>query len=133
MASENTISKPDVEPPARPEHTRCGRQFRPNVDIFEKEDEMVVLADVPGATGEQIDIEFEDGTLTIRAQVEPRQDADTRYLRQEYTVGDYYRSFQVNETIDADKMTAECNDGVLVLHLPKAQAAVPRKIPVKTG
>jgi HSP20 family protein len=131
MADESTVTKPAAEDAGRGEHTRCGCHYRPNVDILEMADELVVLADVPGATGDDIDVDFEDGTLAIHAKVEPRQDEDTEYLVHEYGVGDYYRTFQVSEAVDAAKITAEYADGVLTLHLPKAESTRPRKIEVK--
>lgn len=131
MADESDAFKPEAEQHAGGEHTRCGCHYRPQVDILEKADELVVLADVPGATGEGIDVDFEDGSLTIHAKVAPRQDESTQYLVQEYGVGDYYRTFHVSEAIDASKITAEYADGILTLHLPKAEATKPRRIDVK--
>lgn len=116
---------------ARAERTRCGRCYRPNVDILEKPEELLVLADVPGATPETIDVKFENGVLTIHAQVEPRQDAQTQYLLNEYGVGDFHRSFDVSEAVDAAKITAEYAEGVLTLHLPKAEAVKPRVVKVQ--
>jgi len=133
MADENTITKPAADEATAAEHTRSGRFYRPNVDILEQEDELLVLADVPGAQGDAIDVKFEDGTLAIHAKVDPRQDDNTSFLLREYGVGDYYRTFQVSEAIDAGKISAEYADGVLTLHLPKAEAIKPRKISVKTG
>lgn len=118
--------------PAPAERTRCGRCYRPDVDILETADELIVRADVPGARGEEIDVNFEDGMLTIHAPVEPRQDEAAEFVVREYGVGDYYRTFQVSETIAADKISAEYAEGVLTLHLPKIEAAKPRKIAVKT-
>jgi len=126
-----TATKPAADEADGSEHTRSGRCYRPNVDILEKDNELIVLADVPGAKGDKIHIKFEDGTLSIHAEVEPRHDADD-YLLCEYGVGDYYRSFQVSEVVDASKITAEYADGVLVLHLPKTEAIKPRKIAVET-
>jgi len=126
-----TATKPAADGADGPEHTRSGRCYRPNVDILEKDNELVVLADVPGAKGDKINIKFEDGMLSIHAEVEPRPDDDD-YLLCEYGVGDYYRSFQVSEVVDASKITAEYADGVLVLHLPKTEAIKPRKIAVET-
>jgi HSP20 family protein len=112
------------------EHTRAGYFYRPNVDILEQADELTVLADVPGAAADGIDIHFEDGKLSIHAKVPPRnQDVD--FIVREYGVGDFYREFRVNETIDAAKISAELADGVLTLHLPKVEAVKPRKIAVK--
>jgi HSP20 family protein len=111
------------------ERTRCGT-YAPAVDIIETDNELLLIADVPGASAEGIDINYERGELTLHARVPRRQDADTRYLLREYGVGDYYRCFRVGEGIDAQKISAEVNAGVLTLHLPKAEAIKPRKIRV---
>ena len=66
MADENTVAKPAAQEVGSAEHTRGGVYFRPNVDILEKSEELVVLADVPGATGDNIDVDFEDGMITLR-------------------------------------------------------------------
>jgi len=131
MADESSLTKPAAEEVGRGEHTRCGCHYRPNVDILERADELVVLADVPGSTGEDIDVDFEDGTLTIHARVGPRQEQSTEYILREYGVGDYSRTFRVSEAIDSAKISAEYADGVLTLHLPKAASTKPRKIDVK--
>jgi len=130
MANEDTLTKAPADEAAGVEQTRCGRHFRPNVDILEKDDELLLLADMPGARGDRIDIQFEDGTLTINAEVDARQGESIEYLASEYEVGDYYRTFQVSESIDASKINAEYSDGVLTLHLPKSEASKPRKIAV---
>jgi len=128
MTSENiTKTAADV---TTAEHTRNGRHYRPNVDILEKDDELLLLADVPGAKSDSIDVRFEDGELEIRAAVPPRWENQQRHLLREYGVGNYYRTFQISETIDAAKISAEYADGVLTLHLPKAEAVKPRKIQV---
>jgi HSP20 family protein len=128
--SQTTTSHTTQE---RAERTRSGPTYRPNVDIFERPDELVMLVDLPGCQGDQIDVRFEDGELTIQASVEPRQAAGTRYLLREYGVGDFYRTFRVSEQIDSQRMHASYALGVLTLHLPKVQSAQPRKIPVAVG
>jgi HSP20 family protein len=115
------------------EHTRTGQVYRPNVDILELPHELLVHADVPGVRGEDVDISFEDGSLTVHGKVKARQPDETDFLSREYGVGDFYRTFRVSEEIDPSKITAECRDGVLVLHLPKSEAAKPRKIQVQTA
>lgn len=132
MANEDAISKRTAAEVTPAEHTRSGQCYRPTVDILEQGDELLVLADVPGARRDRIDVKFEDGTLAIHAEVEPRQDKDQQFLLREYGVGDYYRTFQISEAIDAGKITAGYADGVLTLRLPKAEAVKPRKITVKT-
>jgi HSP20 family protein len=130
MDHETTLTKTAAEQSNSAEQTRSGRCYRPNVDILEQADELLVLADVPGAKRDTIDVKFEDGTLEIRAEVALRQGEEQGYFLREYGVGDYYRSFRISETIDAGKISAEYADGVLMLHLPKTEAAKPRKIAV---
>jgi len=131
MSEEVRITRSESEQPASAEQTRCGQCYRPNVDILEKPDELVVVADVPGASGDAIDVDFEDGTLTIRASV-PVPNDGRQYLLQEYGIGDFYRTFRVSEAIDASRISARCANGVLTLHLPKAETAKPRKIAVQS-
>jgi HSP20 family protein len=90
--------------------------------------ELTVLADMPGARADRIDIRFEDGTLTIHAPVDPRQKTQQEFPLNEYGVGDYHRSFQVSEAVDPPQISADYADGVLTLHLPKSEANKPRKI-----
>ena len=133
MENETTITKPTAEQAAVAERTRCGCCYRPNVDILEEKDELLVVADVPGARSDSIDVRFEDGMLEIRAAVAPRRDDGQEYLVQEYGIGDYFRTFQVSEAVDAAKISAQYADGVLTLHLPKVEAVKPRKIAVNVG
>lgn len=132
MNQENNIvlDKPAEDSSGR-EPTRSGQFYRPNVDIVERAEELLVLADMPGLKAEDIDIDFQDGTLTIHGRVQARQAADTRYVTREYGVGDFYRSFRVSEHIDVQKIAAQYHDGVLTLHLPKTEAVKPRKISVQ--
>lgn len=118
------------EKPQQPEEIRGGA-YVPDVDILEKEDELLLLADMPGAKADEIDVRFEEGTLDIHAKVPSRQKEGVRFLLQEYGTGDYHRTFQVGESIDVDKITAEYDAGVLTLHLPKQKAQRPQKIQVQ--
>jgi HSP20 family molecular chaperone IbpA len=127
---EATIHRDGTEVAAA-EHTRGGPYYRPNVDIYELADELIVLADIPGAKNERIDIHFEDGALTIHAQVPNRHELQGPFSRKEYGVGDFYRTFRISENIDASRISAEYAAGVLTLHLPKVEAVKPRKIDVK--
>ena len=131
MTTESTIQKEAHQSDL--EGTRTGQWYRPNVDILEQPDALVLLADLPGARGDQIDIQFDDGQLTLRAPVAARQAEGTRMLLAEYGVGDFYRTFRVSEQIDASRIAAEYRDGVLKLHLPKVEAAKPRKIAVQAA
>lgn len=131
MATDTSDSKHEGEQFEAAEQTRSGHFFRPNVDIVELRDELLVLADMPGLASDLIDISFEDGTLTIHGRVPPRQQANQRFVAQEYGIGDFYRTFRVSEEIDASRISAEYGDGVLTLHLPKSEASKPRRIAVQ--
>jgi HSP20 family protein len=133
MASDTSLEKREAKETARTERTWSGRYYTPNVDILESENELTVLADMPGVSAGDVDIRFENGELSIHGKVKPRQEEGTSYVLYEYGLGDFYRTFQISETIDAERITAECKDGVLTLHLPKVERVKPRKIAVKTG
>lgn len=128
MATETT---PQTRPTA--ENARQTQTFVPHVDILENPNELLVLADLPGVEPDQLDIQFEDGTLTLHGKVKPRGPEDGHYLMHEYGIGDFYRSFRINEEIDVDGIAAELSAGVLTLRLPKSEAAKPRKIAVKAS
>jgi len=104
--------------------------FQPGIDVIETSNEYLIHADVPGASPETVDVNFDEGVLTLKAKVTPRHDGQTRFLSKEYGVGDYERSFRVSNEIDPERITAELKQGVLMLHLPKTEAVKPRKIAV---
>ena len=94
------------------------------------EDEILVFANMPGVTAEDVDVRFENGELAVhgrRAASHPDKPRTTR----EFEVTSYFRSFRVTEQIAADKIAAELKHGVLTLHLPKVEAVKPRRIAVK--
>jgi HSP20 family molecular chaperone IbpA len=113
------------------ERTHSGQTYSPRVDILETENELLLLADMPGVAPENLDIQFENRELRIHGKVCPRhQDID--FLYGEYGIGDFYRTFTVGEMIDSEKISAELHQGVLTLHLPKTEAVKPRKIMLKS-
>lgn len=113
------------------EFTREGTYFTPAVDICETEKELIVLVDMPGVNSEQVDIELKENVLWIEGKVAPRE-APGEELLQEYRTGNYFRTFRITDVVDKGKIAASMADGVLHLTLPKAEKAVPRKIPVAT-
>jgi HSP20 family protein len=108
-------------------HSVC---YTPRVDILENDTELTVYADMAGVRPENVDIRYENGELTLYGCPCARPQS-ANYLMCEYGVGDFYRSFTVPTVIDADKITAEHKNGVLTLHLPKMEAAKPRRITVQ--
>lgn len=129
MSTETVQEKP-AHTETRPEPTRNQPSYRPNVDIVERSDELLIFADMPGVNPDDVSINFQEGSLTIHGQIKPRQAEDTRYLLNEYGVGDFYRDFRVSEAVDAARIAAEYSDGVLIVHLPKVEAVKPRTIRV---
>jgi HSP20 family protein len=115
------------------QQTRNGQFYRPNVDILEKADELVLVADLPGVKPDDLDIRFEQGELSIRGRVNPRYTEGTKFLLNEYGLGDFYRTFHVGDQVDTTRINAQYRDGVLTLHLPKVEAVKPRKIAVNAG
>lgn len=115
---------------AQPQPTRGGVQFAPRVDIFETEQELTLYADLPGVRPEDVELRYEKGELTLHGRVQPRNPGK-RFLLQEYEVGDFWRAFTIHESIDANRIGAECKNGLLIVHLPKVEAARPRQIAVK--
>lgn len=131
MSTETPVKSQTSEEKQDAEMTRTGRMYRPLVDILEGREELTILADMPGTSPQDIDIKFEDGSLTIHGRVKPRQSEETSYLLHEYGLGDFYRVFQISEAIDVSKIAAAYVDGVLQLRLPKVESAKPRKIEVQ--
>lgn len=130
MTNESSEHSATVEAVA-PEQIRTGQIYRPDVDIVERADELVILADMPGVKSEDIDIKFEDGTLSIYARVANGRLEHETLLLHEYGINDYCRTFRISESIDPSRISAEMASGVLTLHLPKAESAKPRKIKVE--
>jgi HSP20 family protein len=105
-------------------------EFTFPVDIFDSEEEIVLVADMPGVAGSGVDVHLEKGNLTIRGRVSlPAEEGD--WVLQEFRVGDYVRTFTVSEDVDPSGISAELRNGVLTLRLPKSEERKPRKIPVR--
>jgi HSP20 family protein len=124
----NTATKDRSE--ARPETTRGGVFFTPRVDIVETDAELTLFAEVPGVNPEDVDLRYEKGELVLHGRVKPRESQHAALL-QEYEEGDFYRAFTIHESIDASRISAECKNGVLTVHLPKVEAVRPRQIKVR--
>ena len=112
---------------------RSAWTYRPNVDIIDSAQEYTVLADLPGADQDAIDVSFQDDVLSVQAPIEPRVSNVSQVYRHEYGIGGFHRRFVVEAPVDAEKMSAEYDNGVLAIHLPKAEKAKGRRIAVQSG
>src|SRR5690242_10719925 len=120
-AESKEMTRRATQETSYPEQLRQSRHVAPDIDIIERPNEFVLRADVPGAGAETSDIRVENQTLSISCRVKRRLPSDVTFLVSEYDVSDYYREFRVGEWLDATRITAEYSDGVLTLHLPKAE------------
>ena len=115
---------------SKDENTAPVRYFVPATDIFETEDALTVVMEVPGVGREAIDISLENNALKIEAKIDPAKYDGMEPLYTEYNIGHFARSFTLSNKIDRQQISAKLEDGVLTLTLKKAQEAIPRKIAI---
>jgi HSP20 family protein len=133
MKMANVTNRPTKDrSEARAEATRGGVFFTPRVDIVETDAELTLFAEVPGVAPEDVDLHYEKGELVLHGRVKPGPTRQ-RMLLQEYEQGDFYRAFTINESIDAGRISAECKNGLLTVHLPKVESVRPRQITVRSA
>jgi HSP20 family molecular chaperone IbpA len=123
----------DVRRPNGGEATLTRPIWRPRSDIYETEDSVVVLAEMPGVAPDRIEVTLERQVLTIRGRAPEVTHQGYRQVYAEYGEGDYERVFTLSEHVDRDGIEATQKDGLLTLVLPKAAAAKPRRIEVRTA
>ncbi|MEM7345959.1 MAG: Hsp20/alpha crystallin family protein, partial [Chloroflexota bacterium] len=109
------------------------RSYAPSVDIYQTDDSIVALIDVPGVDETSIEISLEKNVLTVTGSVEAYQPENYRLAYGEYKAGDYARRFTLPNDIDADNITATAKQGVLTLDIPKAEPAKTRRIEIKAA
>ena len=126
MANKETVLKA-TNPPTEKTPT-----YPFPVDIFDAEEEVVLEADLPGVDREQLDLQLDRGTLTIRGRaVKPALEGTVSL--EEFRVGNFERTFTVSEEIDVTGIVAELKNGVLKLRLPKSAQRKARRIAVTAG
>ena len=127
------IPKQEVIKKDEMERTRSHRCYIPKTDIYETENEIILIAEVPGADQDSVDITLEKNILSINAFV--KTDAPTNYNRvySDYEGGDFQRSFRLSDEINQNNIKAVVSNGELRLHLPKSEPAKAKKIKVKAA
>ena len=127
-----TTDQPGV--PAVPEQTRPGAVYTPSVDIFENENQITLLADMPGVRAADLKIDLRENVLTLEGRAAGSEGGkETDVLREYRSAATFFRQFTLSETIDQAKIDAKLTDGVLRLELPKVERAKPRQITVRAG
>jgi len=132
MLQTNSIARKETSGGVGPVDTRRGFSFTPYVDIYETPDEVVLLCDMPGVKPQDLDVRVEEGQLKLYGKVEPRQ-APADYLAEEYGVGDFCRFFTLGEEVDPVTISAACREGVLTVHLPRAEKMKAKRVAVSAG
>ena len=132
MTQKDLQLKDKQELQAEGESTRNVPIYLPAVDIYESDDSLTLVADMPGVAADDVSIDLKDNQLTLHGSVTIPGEGEHLLLR-EYGVGDYQRQFTLGKMVDQSKIEAAMKDGVLTVTLPKAEVAKPRKITVKTS
>jgi HSP20 family molecular chaperone IbpA len=104
--------------------------IRPAVDIFETEQGLTLVADLPGVDKEDLKIDIDQGLLTVQANGKSHMKGDS--IRREFLHGSFYRQFRLSDEIDSENIAAEMKNGVLTLLLPKSEEARPRRIEIRS-
>ncbi len=131
--SENNVPTIKTEAPAvQREVTRTRERFAsPDVDIFETADGLSLVADLPGVEKSGLKITVEDDLLTIEGKVESTPQKG--YQVKEFEPVSFFRQFEITDTVDREKITADLKNGVLTLSLPRSEAMKPRQIEVSVS
>jgi len=131
MANENEVQvqeKREVE--KKQEGTVPGRVFLAVADIFETDQALTVVLEMPGVNKDSVDVHVEDEVLSVEGRVDFSNYAGLQPVYTEYNVGNYARNFQLSSKIEQGAIKAELKDGVMTLVLPKSEKAKARKITV---
>lgn len=112
------------------EATVPARAFLPPTDIFESDDLLTLVMEMPGVDREAVDVNVENGVLRVEGRLDFSKYEGMQPVYTEYNIGHYRRSFSLSSKVDQDRISAQMQDGVLTLLLPKAEEAKPRRISV---
>ncbi|MBF0497250.1 MAG: Hsp20/alpha crystallin family protein [Deltaproteobacteria bacterium] len=133
MSEKEIQVKDKMELTEQEEHTQPGPVFVPDVDIYEDQSALTLVADMPGVDGDHIEIDTKDNHLIIVGHITPAAGEGEHVLLKEYNEGRFHRKFVLADIIDQEKISATMKNGVLTLVLPKIERAKPRKIAVTIG
>ena len=118
---------------AASEETTPGRVFSPHVDIFEDDEALTIVADMPGVPSENVSIDLQEDVLTLTGTPSLAIPEKEEFILQEFDTGKYFRQFRLSEVIDQANVKAKLDQGVLRVTLPKIKPAKPRKITITEG
>lgn len=128
MTNDVSVKANEAKPVARAEAS-----LLPPVDVIEDAQGITLYADLPGVPKDKVTLHVEDDTLTIEGEVALPVPEGMQASHAEVQLSRYRRVFQLSKELDADKVTAELNHGVLKLRIPKAEHAQPKKVEIRVG
>jgi HSP20 family molecular chaperone IbpA len=132
MAKSQELSvqqKKELAP--KEEKTVPARYYVPNTDIYETEEALTLVMEVPGVEKKDVSVQLENDVLRVEGRIDFSKYEGLEPVYAEYNVGHYARAFTLSDKIDQDGISAELADGVLTLTLKKAKAALPRRIAIR--
>jgi len=115
---------------AKAEKTVPGRYFVPAADIYETDDALAVVLEMPGVEKKDLEVGLENNVLRVDGRIDFAKYKELEPVYAEYNIGHFERSFTLSGAIDQERIAANLEDGVLTLTLPKAKHAQPRKIAI---
>lgn len=116
----------------RAEATHTGPLVAPAVDIFENDEAITLLADMPGVAANDLEVDLDEGVLTITGRAKDGAGDKEQEVMTEFGAATFQRKFTLSGSVDQAKIEARLDDGVLRLQLPKSERAKPRKIKVRS-
>ncbi len=102
----------------------------PVVDIFETENDFILIANLPGVERSNIQVKLDDKSLIVFGKINFEEAVNRKYILNEKEIGNYFRSFKISDSIDKEKINARYDNGQLIVTLPKHDKVKPRKIDI---
>ena len=128
--SQDLALRQKQEVATKEERTVPGRYYAPVTDIYETDNGLMIVMEVPGVTKERVSIDLQGDVLRIEGQIDFSQYKGMEPVYTEYNIGHFVRTFSLPSKTDREKIAAQLEDGVLTLTLPKVQEAQPRRIAI---
>ncbi len=129
-ATQDIQARDKQEVQSSSEQTTPGHVFSPPVDIFEDDQMLTIVADMPGVPSDNVSIDLQEDTLTLAGVPSLSVPGNEEVVVQEFNTGKFFRQFTLSEVIDQANIKANLNYGVLRVTLPKVGPAKPRKIQI---
>jgi HSP20 family protein len=130
MENKELIAVRDINQQTIDELLRTQNWLSPLVDIFETEDEFTLLANMPGVSRGNIQVKIDGNSLLLFGRINYDEAVNRKYILNENQIGNYYRKFNLSDSIDADKIKARYDNGQLIIHLPKQEKIKPKAIEI---